>query len=135
MTMSTAYKIQSTTGVITFPDGFELIPPYEHPRYSEYAQWVSEGNSPEVLTTDDLIALVDIEVSPAQFRSALVRLGVYSIVQTAVGAPEADQELKIWWEYATSFHRNNPKVLMVARSLGRGRDFLDELFSLAAAIL
>lgn len=44
------YKI-TEDGVIIFPDGFTLAAPYEDERYQEYAAWVQDGNTPEVVLT------------------------------------------------------------------------------------
>jgi len=43
------FKLDQATGDIIFPDGFRLACPYDDPRYQEYAEWVQEGNEPEVV--------------------------------------------------------------------------------------
>ncbi len=43
------YQIDLATNEIIFPDGFRLAPPYDGPRYQEYAEWVHAGNSPELV--------------------------------------------------------------------------------------
>lgn len=42
----TDYQVDPDTGAIHFPDGFILLPPYDDPRYLEYAGWVQSGNAP-----------------------------------------------------------------------------------------
>lgn len=43
----------STSGVIHFPDGSTLGPPYEPAeKYEEYASWVLAGNTPEMVSDE-----------------------------------------------------------------------------------
>ena len=46
------YKIDLATDEIVFPDGFRLAPPYDDPRYMDYAAWVQQGNEPELIEAE-----------------------------------------------------------------------------------
>lgn len=71
-------------------------------------------------------------VSPRQIRMALTRAGLREAVEAAVLA--GDQDLKDWWEFSTSFERNNPQVEVMATVLGVSTQQLDDLWSLAASL-
>ncbi len=75
---------------------------------------------------------VPSSVSPRQFRQALDTLGMYDSVQTSVAA--ADNQTKIWWEYATSVDRDNAPLNAMATSLGVTPEQLDDIFRLAATL-
>lgn len=128
------YKINKINGSIIFPDGFELLPPYNDERYYEYAKWVHEGNSPEEIEVDSLLAAEDIEVTPAQVRLALAELGVYDDVLGLMNDPQTPSAVKIKWEFTLSFRRNDQSVILMAKILGWKKEFLDGLFKLAASI-
>ncbi len=75
---------------------------------------------------------VPSSVSPRQFRQALDIIAMYDSVQTAVAA--ADNQTKIWWEYATSVDRDNAPLNAMAGSLGVTHEQLDDIFRLAATL-
>jgi len=128
------YKINQSNGAIIFPDKFELLPPYNDGRYLEYAAWVHDGNSPEEIEGDSLLAVEDIEVAPAQARLALAELGVYDDVLGLMADPSTPKAVKIKWEFTLSFMRNDPSVILMAKILKWDKKFLDELFEFAQTI-
>lgn len=71
-------------------------------------------------------------ISPRQIRQALTAAGLRSAVESAVAA--GDQDLKDWWEYATTFERDHPKVLAMAQALGVNDAQLDALWAAGAAL-
>lgn len=128
------FSIDTASGVIHFPDGFQLPPPYESERYFEYAAWVSAGNSPAEIQVPSLLAAEDVEVRPDQARIALSVMGVYENVLALMANPVAPVEIKIKWEFTLSFRRNDPTVIAMAETLQWSKQFLDELFALAQTI-
>jgi hypothetical protein len=73
-----------------------------------------------------------IVVSPRQIRQALTASGLRSQVESAVAA--GDQDTKDWWEFATAFEENHPRVLAMAAGLGVSNEQLHSLFELAASL-
>lgn len=71
-------------------------------------------------------------VSPRQIRQALTRAGLRAQVEAAVAA--GDQDLKDWWEFATSVERQNEHVIAMGTALGQTTEQLDQLFQLAASL-
>jgi hypothetical protein len=71
-------------------------------------------------------------VSPRQIRQALTRAGLRTQVETAVAA--GDQDLKDWWEFATSVERQNEHVVAMGAALGQTTEQMDQLFQLAATL-
>ena len=128
------YTIVSKTGAINFPDGFVLKPPYDDPRYQEYAAWVQEGNSPQEIVSNSLEGLVNTVVKPDKARIAMSRLNVYPTVLALLANENTPLEIQLQFEYTDSFARNDPAVLLMAGILGWKGEFLDELFALADSI-
>ena len=129
------YTITTKTGAINFPDGFVLLPPYEHPRYQEYAAWIHAGNSPEEVVSNTLEGAVNTIVKPDKARIAMARLNVYATVQALLSSENTPIEIQLKFEYTDSFARNDPAVLLMAGILGWNGEFLDELFALAESII
>jgi len=77
-------------------------------------------------------------ISPRQLRLALVRSGtslaaVYSAIDALPAGPARD-EAEIEWEYATSFTRLAPALLVIAGALGLSAEAVDDLWATALAI-
>ena len=72
------------------------------------------------------------DVSPRQIRMALSRAGLRSAVEAAVSA--GDQDLKDWWEFSTTFERNNAQVVAMGAALGQSNVHLDALWQLGATL-
>lgn len=122
------YTINKLTGVITCPDAQEISPPYDHPRYMDYAQWVSLGNTPSEVNT-----FVDATVTAYQAKAALAMMGFYDQVEQYINQDTTDTLIKLKWQYS-NFRRSDPVVLQIADALGITSEQLDDLFSLAATI-
>ena len=128
------YKVSKATGIIYCPDGSTISPPYDDPKYADYAIWVQSGNSPEELDSDSMVADEDIEVRSAQAKIALVHTGFYDAVLQIMADPNTPIEVKLKWEYETVFKRNDPVIIQMAGLLKRNRDELTALFQYAKLI-
>lgn len=73
-----------------------------------------------------------LSVSPRQMRQALSQANLRAEVETAVAA--GNQDLKDWWEYATSFVENHPQVVTMAQQLNISDAELHDLFVLASSL-
>lgn len=71
-------------------------------------------------------------VSPRQIRQALTMVNLRAAVEAAVAA--SDQDTKDWWEFATEFERNHPKVIAMCAALGVSDQQADDLWLLAASL-
>lgn len=122
------YTINKLTGVITCPGGEEIRPPYDHPLYIDYAQWVGQGNNP-----NQVDSFVDATVSAYQAKAALAMMGFYDQVEQYINQDTTDTLIKLKWQYS-NFRRSDPVVLQIADALGITNEQLDGLFALAATI-
>lgn len=82
--------------------------------------WVKVGIVPQV-------------VSRLQARLALLHAGKLAEAEAAITAA-ADPALAIYWADTSAFHRDHPRMLAIAQSLGWTGDQLDALFTAAAEI-
>ena len=71
-------------------------------------------------------------ISPRQIRQALTRAGLREQVEAAVAA--GDQDIKDWWEFATTFERTNPQVIGMGEALSVSPESLDQLWVLGATL-
>lgn len=71
-------------------------------------------------------------VSAAQFRCALTHMGLRQSVDGAVAA--SDQDTRDWYEFASVFERQNPRVLGMAMALNVSPSQLDTLWTLASTL-
>lgn len=122
------YRVKKDSGVIVFPDGVEITPPYDDPRYSEYAAWVMMGNSPAEIET-----AFDIVVTTYQAKAALELAGKYDEVEAFIALDTTDRLTKLKWEYK-DFKRSDPAVIEIGKALRMTDKELDDLFRLAATI-
>ncbi len=76
--------------------------------------------------------VVPQSISPRQLRQALTRAGLRAGVEAAVLA--GDQDTKDWYEFATAFERNHPRVAAMAAALGVSEQSLDDLWILAETL-
>ena len=81
----------------------------------------------DVIKTEDIPDEVPFAVSRAKAKIALVRAGLYGVVNGFVETSNND-ELKIWWGEAQEFERKNPLVVSVGAALGLTEAQLDALF-------
>jgi hypothetical protein len=98
-------------------------------------QDASECTSDEVWQEEQpAVAVTNViaSASPRQIRMALTRAGLRAQVEAAVAA--GDQDLKDWWEFATTFERDNAQVTAMGLALGQTEAQLDALWQLAATL-
>jgi hypothetical protein len=76
---------------------------------------------------------IPMEVSAVQAKTALFAAGLYDAVETALGgSPYA--LIRIWWDSAQVWRRDNPYISALATELGLSDDQVDGLFVAAAAV-
>lgn len=93
------------------------------------AEEVSSGWTPAPLPTTNP---VPVEVTPRQFKLALLQTGVSpSVITAAIANNEA---ASIEWEYATTFRRDHSLINAMAGSFGFSPTDLDNLFRLASTL-
>lgn len=71
-------------------------------------------------------------VSPRQIRQALTLAGLRGVVETAINS--SDQDTKDWYEFATGFERDHPKVVELSIALNISEEDVDSLFRLASSL-
>lgn len=74
-----------------------------------------------------------LSCSPWQIRKALNYLNLRQAVEATVSVSN-DQTIKDGWEYATSFVRTDPFVVLLGSQLGKTDAELDALFELAVTL-
>jgi hypothetical protein len=79
-----------------------------------------------------VINSIQDSISPAQLREALLLVGLLDTVEMAVNS--GDRSLQIWWEFATSFSRSNPKVRAMVAALGKSDEDMDNIWTLAVTL-
>ena len=96
------------------------------------------------VTTGEVVALPDLPatesptistilvVTPRQIRQALTALGLRELVEQAISTSE--QDVKDWWEFASSFEENHPQVIAMAQALLVSDEQLHALFVKAASL-
>jgi hypothetical protein len=73
-----------------------------------------------------------LSVTPRQFRQALNAAGLRANVEGIVASQS--QDVKDWWEFASSFDRDHPLVVQFGAALGQTPEQLNDLFSAAGAL-
>lgn len=73
-----------------------------------------------------------MKVSPVQARLALIQAGLLSQVDTLVSS--SPQEVKTWYEYATSWERDHKFVKTFATQLQLTDKQVDDLFKTAKGL-
>lgn len=71
-------------------------------------------------------------VTPRQIRMALARAGLRTLVESAVAA--GSQDLQDWYEFSTTFQRDQPLVVQMGIDMGQSPAQLDALWQLAATL-
>jgi len=72
-------------------------------------------------------------VSPRQARLALLKIGLLQKAQALVNA-DPTGETGIWWEYASSIDRDDPRILEIGTVLGLNSAQIDNLFQFASQL-
>lgn len=95
-----------------------------------------EGIYTEVYTTreytnDELLIIKKTStpqtITPRQIRQQLTKIGLRQQVEEYV-ASSSDYNLKDWWEYSTSFDRDNEVLISASTLLGLTDSQVDDLF-------
>lgn len=74
------------------------------------------------------IAEPAISITPRQFRQALTRANLRQSCDSMIA--NSDQDVRDWYEFATSFESNHPVVLQMAQAMGKTKADVDALFAL-----
>lgn len=69
-------------------------------------------------------------LTPMQFRLALLNAGLLDNAEVIVADNATPREIKIMWEYASSFDRMNPELLQFAAALGLTEQQIDAVFGI-----
>eukprot|EP00919_Chromeraceae_sp_WS-2016_P017073 GHVR01040790.1.p2 GENE.GHVR01040790.1~~GHVR01040790.1.p2 ORF type:complete len:129 (-),score=17.68 GHVR01040790.1:544-930(-) len=99
--------------------------------YTEYLEWVAAGNIPKPFIKKLQQAE---ECTAVQGRLALKAAGKLDAVQSLIDKLPASDDLKVYWEYATVWHRSSPNIQNMGAALGLASRDIDDLFNAAAAI-
>ncbi len=87
---------------------------------------------PDLPIVESIITSPPLIVTPRQIRQALTALGLRDLVERAIGASE--QDVKDWWEFASSFEEDHPQVVAMAGALEVSDEQLHALFVEAASL-
>jgi hypothetical protein len=120
--------VQAITPVQTVPGRYEQ-------RWEVVELYATQGERDAAIAANveaKRIAAVPASISPRQLRQALSRAGLRTSVEAAVAA--ADQDTKDWYEWATVFERQHPRVVAMGVALGQTTRQLDDLFTLGGSL-
>lgn len=121
--------IIANPNVDTAPEGHTLIP-------TEAAGpgWVWDGNTftDPTLPSEPLPPSVPTSITPRQCRLLLLQQGLLASVEATIA--QAPEDVRISWEYALEFRRNDPILLTFATALGLTDTALDQFFLAAAQL-
>jgi len=123
------YKHTNHTAITRLSDGASIPPDPANIDYQAVLTWVALGNT--IAPADPVIIPIP-SISPRQIRQALTRANLRISVEAAVAA--GDQDLKDWWEFATTFERNHPMVIAMGTALGQTSQQIDDLFNLGETL-
>lgn len=79
-------------------------------------------------------ARLNAKVSMAQFRKALLQIGLLDDVEAVMAAPDTPAAIKIDWEYATEVRRAWPAWAAFLPLIDKTEADLDAVFALAATL-
>lgn len=77
--------------------------------------------------TDPVLSCTDL-----QFRLALNQIGLREAVEAYVAT--ASQDVRDWWERATTIHANNPMLIATATALGKTQADIDAAIKLGLTL-
>ena len=79
------------------------------------------------------IASIPHSLTRRQFKLALIRSGLYEMVESMLSAT-TDLELRVTYQEAQDFERDHPMIVQMAESLGKTDAELDDLFILGGTL-
>ena len=124
------YKLTNSSTITRIADGASIPADPANTDYAAYLQWLSEGNTPA--PADPIPPAPIAGITPRQIRMALTRAGLRVTVEAGVAA--GDQDIKDWYEFSTTFERNNEQVNAMAVALSVSSEDLDALWALGATL-
>jgi hypothetical protein len=77
---------------------------------------------------------IPVELTPRQFRLAMLQAGVSPAQITAMLEAAGDEAGLIEWEYASSIRRDHPLIVTLAGALGKTEADIDQIFILGGGI-
>lgn len=92
----------------------------------EQALSTIEGMSPEIVQSTVL------SCSDLQFRLSLNQMGLRAAVDSYVAG--ASQDVRDWWDRATTIHSNNPMLIDAATALGKTQADIDAVIALGQTL-
>jgi hypothetical protein len=124
------YKLTHSTSITRTADGASIPADPANTDYAAYLEWLAdENNIPEPA---DPVPAPIAGITPRQIRMALTRAGLRVAVEAVVAA--GDQDIKDWYEFSTTFERNNTQVEAMAVALSVSSEDLDGLWALGATL-
>ena len=127
------YKIDPINGDIHLENGDIISPPYDDPRYLEYAEWIQSGYTPEEWVSIP-INPVPASVTRFQARAALYQAGLLDMIEGYMALETTSRMEKLAWNDALEFNRNSPLMAGLCQSFGLTTEQVDNLFRLASTI-
>ena len=124
------YKLTPFSSITRLSDNASIPADPANTDYSQYLQWLSEGNTPE--PADPIIIPVPTTISMAQAQLALLAAGHLDTLEAAVET--MPRESQIIWRKANTVVRGDPLVLQLASLLGLSDAAVDALFAAGAAL-
>lgn len=114
-----------------------LPPPDLTPNEAPYAvfrdgTWQLENVKPTVAIHSHLPENVLLEAFQA--KAVLAEYGLLPSVEALINHPSTPIKVKLAWDNAVPFRRDNPLVLLIAQQLSLSVTLLDELFSVGSRI-
>lgn len=107
-------------GELVEQEGWELIPTRPEP----HDDYVFDG---EKWNKKEVVKIVPQSITPRQIRQQLTAMGIRQAAEDYI-ANSNDYNLKDWWQYSTSFDRDNEVLINAALALGLTESQLDEIF-------
>lgn len=78
------------------------------------------------------VAPVPKEVTPRQFRLALIQVDLDEAVEAIVASQ--DKSVRVAWDFATAIYRNDPLIIGSAAAMELTTEQVDDVFRLAATL-